>query len=388
MAEHLGRHFAIKIGALTSLVLTAPFAFGQDVPHRSIDRPEREFPLAFSRIDAVRELSDGRVLVLDSREVALHRVEWDRGTADRLGREGQGPREYRRPLDMWPLRGDSTLVFDAGNRRLLVLDPEGMPVGTRSASFSPSPGVQYTLRPRAVDLLGRVYVRPAVPSADSIPLMRFHPGLDAVDTVGFTRKPTMEQSTQRSGNTGVSIAASVPFAPQDAWYAGPDGSVAIVRASDYRVEWHAGGGTAVRGPGIGYERVPVTEADKRAWRETMSTDGPRIGVSQGSAPGRMGPPQMISVPEPATWPRVKPPFDASSARVAPDGRLWLRRHRHAGESRPLYDVFDRRGQRVDRVEFPAGTRLVGFGATSLYLARVTADGLEYLQRVRVVPERP
>jgi hypothetical protein len=373
----------LTVVAVFSLALTGRLAFGQEAPYRSVDRPEREFPLAFSGIDAVRELADGRVLVLDSREVALRRVDWERGTANRLGREGQGPGEYRRPLDMWPLRGDSTIVFDAGNRRLLVLDPDGMPVGTRSASFSPSPGVRYTLRPRAVDLLGRVYVQPAVPAADSIPIMRFSPGQDGVDTVGYTREPVMEQSTQRSGSTGVRIAAAVPFSPDDAWHAGPDGSVAIARASDYRVEWHVDGTIAARGQGIATERIPVTEGDKRAWREAMSTDGPRVAVSQGSTPGRKGAPTPISVPEPSTWPRVKPPFDASSARIAPDGRLWLRRHRPVDDTRQLYDVFDRRGQLVDRVQLPDSTRLVGFGATSIFLARVTDDGLEYLQQVRV-----
>jgi hypothetical protein len=375
------RPFA-AVAVLFSLVLPGRFALGQDPPLRSIDRPDREFPVAFSGIDAVRELADGRVLVLDSREVGIRRVDWERGTADRLGREGQGPDEYRRPLDMWAIRGDSTIVFDAGNRRLLVLDPDGMPAGTRSASFSPSPGVRYTLRPRAVDLLGRVYVQPALPSADSIPIMRFSPGQDGVDTVGYTREPVVENSTQRSGNTGVRIAAAVPFTPDDAWHVGPDGSLAIARALDYRVEWLPNGGVVTRGPRIAWERVALTEADKSAWREAMSADGPRIGVSQGTAPGRMSAPQLLSVPEPATWPRFKPPFDAGSARVAPDGRLWLRRHRPASEARLLYDVFDRRGQRVDRVELPTGTRLVGFGATSLYLARVTADGLEYLQQVR------
>lgn len=320
------RSSAAALSALFGLLLNPPAVSGQEPPLRSIDRSHREFPLPFSGIDAVRELADGRVLVLDSREVALRRVEWDRGTAVRLGREGQGPREYRRPIDMWPLRGDSTLVFDAGNRRLLVLDPEGMPVGTRSASFSTSPGVRYTLRPRAVDLLGRVYVQPAVPSADSIPLIRFQPDRDAVDTVGFTRKPTMEQSTQRSGSTGVSIAAAVPFTPQDAWHAGSDGSVAIVRASDYRVEWHADGAVVARGPGVAHERVPVTEEDKRAWREAMSTDGPRVGVRQGASPGSMGSPTRIAVPEPSMWPRFKPPLGAVTALAAASWSAirWLR----------------------------------------------------------------
>jgi hypothetical protein len=53
------------------------------------------------------------------------------------------------------------------------------------------------------------------------------------------------------------------------------------------------------------------------------------------------------------------------------------------DTRQLYDVFDRRGQLVDRVQLPDSTRLVGFGATSIFLARVTDDGLEYLQQVRV-----
>jgi hypothetical protein len=46
----------------------------------------------------------------------------------------------------------------------------------------------------------------------------------------------------------------------------------------------------------------------------------------------------------------------------------------------VFDVFDRRGDLVDRVELPAGSRLVGFDRSWIYTSRTDADDFEHLQR--------
>jgi hypothetical protein len=83
------------------------------------------------------------------------------------------------------------------------------------------------------------------------------------------------------------------------------------------------------------------------------------------------------------WPAVMPAFPAASAVVAPDGRLWVLRTRAHDDPIPSYDVFDGRGQIVERIALPRQTRLVGFGARAVYLARKDDDDLQYLQRYRL-----
>jgi hypothetical protein len=59
--------------------------------------------------------------------------------------------------------------------------------------------------------------------------------------------------------------------------------------------------------------------------------------------------------------------------------LWVRRATRASAP-PLYDAFDITAKLTYQVELPANTKLVGFGAGTVYLARVDDDGLHYLQR--------
>ena len=63
-----------------------------------------------------------------------------------------------------------------------------------------------------------------------------------------------------------------------------------------------------------------------------------------------------------------------------DGRLWVQRHAPAQDTRTHYDVIDRRGAVVAKMDVPNGGRIVGFGAASIYVVRKDADDLQYLQR--------
>ncbi len=74
---------------------------------------------------------------------------------------------------------------------------------------------------------------------------------------------------------------------------------------------------------------------------------------------------------------VFPPFE--SVRAAPDGLLWVRRSLPAA-SPPTFDIFGRTGERLAIVTLPAGRRLVGFGANSLYATVADADDLLSLER--------
>ena len=66
--------------------------------------------------------------------------------------------------------------------------------------------------------------------------------------------------------------------------------------------------------------------------------------------------------------------------VDESGRLWVERSLPFDAKPRVFDVFDRAGNLVDRIELPAGSRLVGFDSHWIYAARLDADDFEHLQR--------
>ena len=82
-------------------------------------------------------------------------------------------------------------------------------------------------------------------------------------------------------------------------------------------------------------------------------------------------------------PDYKPPFFANSVRADAEGNLWIRTiptSKIAGG--PVYDVVNRKGELVDRVQVPLDRTIVGFGPDgSVYLG--ARDGTStYLERAK------
>ncbi len=88
--------------------------------------------------------------------------------------------------------------------------------------------------------------------------------------------------------------------------------------------------------------------------------------------------------KPSDLPDYKPPVALTSAKADGDGNLWVR----ALPMRPtpggiIYDVINRAGVMVDRIQLPPAYQLVGFGPGKIvYLSNRDATGL-HLSRVRL-----
>jgi hypothetical protein len=312
------------------------------------------------------------------------------GTATAIGREGQGPREFAFPTGLVPLPGDTTLLVDPGQRRFLTIAPDGKPVGT-----VPFPeGLNGIVTVRGADRQGRIYIQGSLfggtpglggPDGDgalpdSVALLRWTPGRAGFDTLGRVKVPSIARAVSGGSNARAVVMRQQPFSPSDEWSVAPDGRVAVARAGTYRVEWL--GRPAVSGPAVSYARVPVTQADKDAVNRQGRDARGRFSVQVGGGGGRGAsappPPQL---PEP-DWPEFKPAFVGAGARMAPNGEFWVQRSQPAGAA-PLYDVFDGQGRLARQVRLAKDTRVVGFGATSVYVARTDNDDeLQYLQRFR------
>ncbi|HSL82924.1 MAG TPA: 6-bladed beta-propeller, partial [Thermoanaerobaculia bacterium] len=107
---------ATPFALLAILGLSQEPAQAQGAPEPiRLGAPTATFPEDFGAIQTVRELPDGRVLVADPLSKAVYLVDLAGGRRTVIGREGQGPGEYRQPDAVWPLPGDSTLLVDLGN---------------------------------------------------------------------------------------------------------------------------------------------------------------------------------------------------------------------------------------------------------------------------------
>lgn len=398
------------IGALALVTLGAPLV-AQQPRLRSISRMEAEYPDPFTcvRWGSIRELSDGRLVVADPTEKRLEIIDFRRETGTKIGREGSGPGEWGLPMALVPLPGDTTLLYDPQNGRLQkilangTMLEEGVSLGTGGG------GMTITLPPRGYDRLGRLYfqspgftIRPGTPMvpSDSAPITRFDPRTSKTDTIGYigTLRPQVQTSNQGGRQMNmVMFGGSNPFAPQPTWAVLPDGRVGIVGPEPYRVEWIASTGIRSSGPPVTYERLRVTEADKNPPRSgpscsfTITRD---VGGAAGEVRARAT--AMAAVGARAggaggaprdDWPEFKPPFVTSGGQspavATPTGELWVLRTRAANDEIPTYDVFDATGRMVSRVALPKGARLLGFGNGTIYLSRMDADDLVYIQRWRL-----
>jgi hypothetical protein len=387
--------------ALAFLVASPVCAFAQ----RSVvlSKPDAEFGEPFSAITGVRPLGDGRVLVTDNKDKVVQIIDFKGGVA-RIGREGSGPGEYLTPNAIAALPGDSSAIWDGANHRYLMISPEGKPV--REFRLDPTAGIgpsgygafAATL-PRGVDARGNIYfqgspiTRTANGSApaESIPVIRFDRARQRPDTVAHVR-PAKGNATVTPGPDGrgmnVSNGMANPLLPLDEWVVLPDGRVAVVRGEPYRIDFYVAGAIKSSGPRVVHQNVPVDDAVKR-----MVTEQRRRQL-QGSVP-RMSPTGNVSTMQSEgmkrfmnlePWPAYLPAFTRDAAIVRPmgeAGQIWVLRTKRSEAEAPAYDVFDATGRVVARVQLPANTRVIAFGAGVVYVIRVDDDDLQYLQRYQL-----
>jgi len=365
------------MAAVVALAATTPAA--AQAPEVVLSEPDASYAEPLSMVGGVRELDDGRVIVSDPLEESLYILAEDLSSGQKIGRNGQGPKEYGQPDGIFALRGDSTLVVDLTNGRFARLTPDGT-IGAVSPIARENDGQMVILLPRGVDRDGNIYyqpmgMRPGQAPPDSADVARWHDASETSEVIARVKRPEIKTSGSGSANNRSEIMRPVPLSPQDVWAVAPNGRVAIARSADYHVEWVHPDGRVVRGPVVEYEPVRIGTADKEEWLDELSGGiGINVSIENGvrrtsfQRGGGGGEPDIDDM----EWPEVKPAF--SSIQASQDGHAWVRRYVSAG-SPERYDVFDEEGRLARTVVLPAGSRIVAFGAGSVYVAR--SDDLDF-----------
>lgn len=379
--------------AFSTLALTTVGASAQSAPTKHLGQPTATHPAEFTRIEGLRELSDGRVYLVDRNEMRVVRIDFRSGAVEEIGRKGRGPGEYTAPWSLVALPGDSAALVDMSGLPMNVLltregvSPDGITVeGGR-------PGRPAISMRSATDAAGRVYYDEAIIrtvdgkqiAVDTNAIVRITRATGRRDTVAyvatFDRSPLVTEERKKmvmgGGVISQPFASPIPFLSVDQFAVAPDGRVAVVSVFPYRVTFFDANGRRTDAPPIRYTPVRVDDALKEAYRERMQRPNLGISVTRGGdvAASLMTPRYR----EPARWPSELPPFVGNALSFASDGTLWVERAIHP-DSPPTFDLIDGTGRVTARVELPKERRLVGFGNGTVYLVRVDEDGLEYVER--------
>jgi hypothetical protein len=312
-----------------------------------------------------------------------------------------------------PYMGDSTLLPDFGANALLVLDPTGKQV--RSMAPPRAQDLMFLGIPAAFgrpgfDPKGRLIYRTQIPpnirpaptpsgdqkvamtpvNPDSAPILRGDFDTRKVDTIAWLKTPTqgrmgMEMKENPAGGVpSITMHMMVnPFPMADEWSLLSDGTIAIVRAHDYHIDWIDPDGTHRSSPKMPIvwrrytddERHQRVDSLKRLMDEQLKRQMSQLPP---------GSPQIkidVSVVPDSEFPQFWPPIQQGSVLADLNARLWIlpTTSNNAGNGL-TYDVVNRKGDVVDRVQLPKDRVLVGFGPHNvIYMTH--ADGKEtYLER--------
>lgn len=224
---------------------------------------------AFSTLDGAAFGPDGRLYLLDAsvgRVVAVRSGELDH----EVGREGDGPGEYRRPSAVVVLTGGRVAVWDAAKRAFVLFAPDGSPL--EQVAPDDSPGVpsapMQVLAGDAVLALpmhlvsgrrGAIYATGDgfVSATGGLPLLLVPVRPNAESRV-LTRVPTLQG--------GAVNPATRAFEPRPSWGPLSHGRVALVTSERYEIRILGGDGAHRRTLRRPIEPRRTTAADEEAFR--------------------------------------------------------------------------------------------------------------------------
>jgi hypothetical protein len=447
--------FALTVTSLAtgSRAAVAQSATQSAIPIRELSAAEAVSSNTFGTILGVRALPDGSVLVNDAqrrrlmlldREMMLKQVVLDSANT---GGQSYG----RRASPLIAFTGDSTLFVDGASSSLLVIDPKGAvsrvmaaprPADLRflaggSSGVDREGNLIYQALSERAQTVAAAAGGPA--PADSQAIVRARLATGDVDTLARVKTVAVQRFTaSRDANGQMSMRRTVNPAPSiDEWTVLSDGTIAVVRGTDYHVDWILPTGQRRSSPKLPFDWKRLTDADKQALIDSakaaessasargadgMGEASITITTSAGASGGGGGGassvtfggsgvsvtgdgrgaqttarPQLITdYPPLSAMPDYRPPLRGGAARGDMDGRLWIlpATSAQSREGELVYDVISPRDDRMERVRLPKGRVIAGFAPGGVvFLMHRGADQTWTLERTRIAaaaanPSRP
>jgi hypothetical protein len=315
-----------------------------------------------------------------------------------------------------PYLADSTLLPDFGANALLVLDATGKQV--RSMAPPRAQDLMFLSIPAAFgrpgfDPKGRLIYRTQVPpsirpsptpsgdqkvtmtpvSPDSSPILRGDFDKRTVDTVVWIKTPSqgrmgMEMKENPAGGAPTITMHMLvnPFPMADEWALLSDGTIANVRAHDYHIDWVDPDGSRRSTAKMPIDWRRYTDEERRLRVDSVKRvvdEQLKRQMSQ-MPPGAPQIKMDVNVVPDSEFPQFYPPIQQGAVLADLDGRLWILPTTSTNAGNGLtYDIVNRKGDIVERVQLPKDRALAGFGPHGvLYMTRNEA-GKAYLERAMV-----
>ena len=311
----------------------------------------------FGSIRAFAVDAEGRIYVYDSHVPVLRQYsssgEWVRD----IGREGEGPGEYKQPDSGLAILPDGRVALrDPGNGRITIYSPEG-----EYLDFFRIAGSFNTSQPMVAERSGVLATHIVTNLGTSVfewraGIARYHPDgtVDTVATPDLGFKPA-QISAEKEGSSSIN---QVPFTPQQVDSYSPDGYFLVGINEDYSF-------SLLRPEGVlriarSYDPVPVDSEEASAARDAATDNFRR------SYPGW----KWNGPPIPDHKPAYHGFYPAADGRIwvhvpAPSFRYLTAAEQEAEEERlgssivpfrePVrFDVFEADGRYLGRVDGPDG----------------------------------
>jgi hypothetical protein len=421
------------------LVIVAPLAAQQRSapPVRLINAPEASSKPVLGTAVAARQLPNGNIVVNDIGRRQLVMFDSSFGTETVIADSVSGGANSYGPMPgaLTGFFGDSLLFIDPRDLSMFVIDPTGAIARVAAVPRSQdaiSMGSNLLETP-TIDSKGRLVYRgglgriiapagarggggrgfapPEFP--DSTPIMRVDLASRKVDTAAFFKIAKRKMNVTQT-DRGISMTSEInPMPIVDDFAVLSDGSIAIVRGQDYRVDWVGADDQLTTGTKLPFDWQRLTDEDKVAVIDSAKANIERIrsasaattgGTSptgereqrvvmsfsmrgDGAATGTStaaGPMPDVAFINPSELPDYRPAFTQGSARADLDGNLWIRTTavRTGAIAGPIYDVVNRKGELVDRLQIPAGRQIIGFGRNgTVYMSARDERGV-WLERTK------
>ncbi|HEY4305012.1 MAG TPA: hypothetical protein VGM82_11125 [Gemmatimonadaceae bacterium] len=245
------------------------------------------------------------------------------------------------------------------------------------------------------------FVAPDIP--DSTAIVRVDLASRKLDTAGYFKIARAKMKTEQTERGITMTSETNPLPLVDDWAVLADGSIAIVRGQDYHVDFIDASGALSSTAKLPFDwqrlddegKIAVVDSAKKAFEtaRTAAANAPAGGAGSAGFGGSDGAPRMMinmstggtdggggiaqrmmangsgagmslatpSFIAPAELPDYRPAFGAGAARGDADGNLWIRTSAtRAGSVGSIYDVINRKGELIDRVQLPPARQIVGF----------------------------
>ncbi|HKS05777.1 MAG TPA: hypothetical protein VJR92_05650 [Gemmatimonadaceae bacterium] len=384
------------IASVATFVVALPLRAQDSIPHRVVAPVEARSTETIGIVRGVRHLPDGRVLVNDAikRRLIVFDAKLANFTTIIDSTPGAVNSYGRGSAPMFPYAGDSTIFVDISSQSLLVLDGTGKVVRV-TAPPRPSDVIALSATATAFDGKGRLVYRvtprptPATMMAasrggtvnpfivDSATIVRADFDTRSVDTIARVKVATGNRSESRAGASPEERYMKQiinPLTWLDDWVVTSDGAVALIRGRDYHIDWIKPDGSTSSSPKMPYDWRRLTDDDKQKIVDSLRIYYDSITKLPEMLPTgtMMGPDgvqrRMVYHLEVAFVPLNEipdyyPPIRTGSVFADRDGNVWILPYTSAKSQNKglVYDVVNKDGVLIERVELPEGRSIAGFG---------------------------